>query len=143
LRDLAAWASADSLVRPSYRALSAVETIRLAEGGLVELGAHTMTHPVLSRLTPAKQRLEIRQSKAHLEGLVGQKVTSFAYPHGLPADYAQETIALVRESGFECACTATPGRVRCGVDIHQLPRFVVRNETGESFAERLSTLFYD
>lgn len=140
LRDLAAWASVDTTVRSSYRALSAAETIRLAEGGLVELGAHTMTHPVLSSLTLAKQREEIRQSKVYLEGLVGQKVTSFAYPHGLHADYSQETIALVRESGFESACVATPGRVRCGVDVHQLPRFVVRNETGECFAERLSTL---
>lgn len=143
LRDLTAWASAETTVRSNYRALSGAETIRLAEGGLVEVGAHTMTHPVLSRLTLAEQRQEIRQSKAYLEGLAGQKVTSFAYPHGLHADYSQETIALVRESGFECACVATPGRVRCGVDVHQLPRFVIRDETGDSFAERLSTLFYD
>ena len=128
---------------PYAWALSGAETVRLAEGGLVEVGAHTMAHPVLSGLTVTEQRQEIRQSKTYLEGIVGHKVTSFAYPHGLHADYSQETVVLVRKSGFECACVASPGTVRSGVDVHQLPRFIIRDEAGERFAERLSTLFLD
>lgn len=141
LQDLAAWASVDTSVRLKNRVLSTAETIRLAEGGLVEVGAHTMTHPVLSRLSSSKQREEIRQSKAYLEGILGRPVISFAYPHGLDADYTQETVGLVRESGFECACVATPGRVRCGVDVHQLPRFVVQDQDGETFAEKISRYY--
>jgi hypothetical protein len=143
LQDLAAWACLDTAVRPTHRVLSAAEVVRLAEGGLVHMGAHTMTHPVLSRLSPAKQRAEIKQSKAHLEEILGRPVTSFAYPHGLKADYTEETIAIVRETRFECACAAFPGIVRPGMDVHQLPRFVVRDDDGETFAERLSTYFYD
>jgi peptidoglycan/xylan/chitin deacetylase (PgdA/CDA1 family) len=143
LQDLAAWACLDITVRPTYRVLSAPEMVHLAEDGIVDIGAHTMTHPVLSRLSPAKQRAEIQQSKAHLEEILDQPVTSFAYPHGLKADYTEETIAIVRETGFECACAALPGIVRRGVDVHQLPRFVVRDDDGETFAERLSTYFHD
>ncbi len=143
LQDLAAWACLDIGVRPTHRVLSAAELVRLAEGGLVDMGAHTMTHPVLSRLSLAKQRAEIQQSKAHLEDILGQPVTNFAYPHGLKADYTQETIMIVRETGFECACAAFPGIVRRGVDVHQLPRFVVRDDDGETFAARLSRYFDD
>lgn len=143
LQDLAAWACLDIAVRPTHRLLSAAEVVRLADGGLVDMGAHTMTHPVLSRLSPAKQRAEIQQSKARLEEILGQPVTNFAYPHGLETDYTEETITIVRETGFECACAAFPGIVRRGVDVHQLPRFVVRDDDGETFAERLSTYFHD
>ena len=141
LYDLAAWASVDTSVQLRNRVLSAAETIRLTEGGLIEVGAHTMTHPVLSSLSLSKQREEIRKSKVHLEAILGQPVTSFAYPHGLDADYTQETVGLVRESGFECACVATPGRVRGGVDVHQLPRFIVRDQDGEAFAEQISRYY--
>ena len=103
------------------------------------MGAHTTTHPVLSRLSLSKQREEIRKSKAHLEEILGQPVTSFAYPHGLKADYTQETVGIVRESGFECACAAFPGIVRGGMDVHQLPRFIVRDDDGETFAARISS----
>jgi peptidoglycan/xylan/chitin deacetylase (PgdA/CDA1 family) len=143
LQDLAAWACLDTAVRPTHRVLSAAEVVHLAEDGLVDIGAHTTTHPLLSRLSPTKQRAEIKQSKAHLEEILGRPVTSFAYPHGLKADYTEETIAIVRETGFECACAAFPGIVRPGMDVHQLPRFVVRDDDGETFAERLSTYFYD
>jgi peptidoglycan/xylan/chitin deacetylase (PgdA/CDA1 family) len=140
LRDLAAWAGVDTSVRTTDRLLSDAETIQLAEGGLIEVGAHTMTHPVLSALPVTKQRQEIGQSKRDLEQLLGHRVTSFAYPHGLNADYTQETVKLVRESGFDCACAAWPGTIRSDIDTHQLPRFIVRNKNGEAFAEELSML---
>jgi peptidoglycan/xylan/chitin deacetylase (PgdA/CDA1 family) len=127
---LAAWACLDVAVRPTHWVLSAPEMVHSAEDGLVDIGAHTTTHPVLSRLSLAKQWAEIKQSKDHLEEILGQPVTSFAYPHGLKADYTEETIAIVSETGFECACAAFPGIVRPGMDVHQLPRFVVCDDDG-------------
>jgi hypothetical protein len=49
----------------------------------------------------------------------------------------------VRQAGFDCACAAFPGIVRYGADAHQLPRLVIRDDDGDSFAERLSTYFRD
>ena len=82
--------------------LSASELERLADGGLVALGAHTVTHPHLSSLPVPAQRNEIEASKAYLAEIVGRPVKDFSYPHG---DFSQETRALVRSAGFETACT--------------------------------------
>ena len=104
------------------------------------MGAHTRRiRPV--KAVPAKQRGRDPAKQAHLEEILASRCE--LYPHGLKADYTEETIAIVRETGFECACAAFPGIVRPGMDVHQLPRFVVRDDDGETFAERLSTYFYD
>jgi peptidoglycan/xylan/chitin deacetylase (PgdA/CDA1 family) len=143
LQQLTAWSGVDARVRPNYRTLSRAQTLCLAEGELFRVGAHTMTHPVLAKLSAERQRHEVWQSKARLEQIVGQPVTSFAYPHGLKSDYSDVTVDIVREAGFDCACAAFPGSVRYGVDAYQLPRLVIRDDDGDSFAERLSTYFHD
>jgi peptidoglycan/xylan/chitin deacetylase (PgdA/CDA1 family) len=113
----------------------------LAEGELVEIGAHSVTHSVLSVLPSAAQRSEIRQSQACLHELLARPVTSFAYPHGLRSDYTLETVAMVREAGFECACAAFAGACRRGSDLFQLPRCMVSNVDGDEFARRLENWF--
>ena len=137
LGELTAWAGAEPMGRLTHRALSTEEVVRLAEGGLVEVGAHSVTHSVLSKLPPAKQRAEIQGSKNQLEEILGRSVTSFAYPYGSPSDYTSDTIALVREAGFACACSNFAGVVRRGTDGFQLPRLLVRDWDGDEFARRL------
>ena len=131
----------NSKPRPSHRALSAAEVARLADGGLVEVGAHTVTHPVLSQLAVEQQQLEIRQSKGALEEMVGRPVTSFSYPYGSRSHYSADTVRLVREAGFQCACSNFEGRVRKGADPYQLPRFLVRDLDGDAFARQLRAWF--
>ena len=127
--------------RPSHRILSPEETIQLAEGGLVEVGSHTVSHPVLSTISSAAQAAEISQSKACLERILGDRITSFAYPYGGPADYTDETVAAVRQAGFECACAAFPGMIGRTTERWQLPRFVVRDWDGQELERRLSQWF--
>lgn len=143
LQELRAWAGVDATLRPDYRTLTPAQTMCLAQGELCRVGAHTMTHPVLAKLSPERQHHEIRQSKSRLEQIVGQPVTSFAYPHGLKSDYSDTTVDMVRRAGFDCACAAFPGIVRYDADMHQLPRLLIRNDDGDSFAERLSTYFHN
>ena len=142
LQELASWAVRDTAVRSTHRTLTPAETVRLAEGKFFEVGAHTMTHPVLAKLTAAQQHDEIYQGKARLEEILGRPVNSFAYPHGLKSDYTPATVAIVRESGFACACAAFPGIVRSGADVHQLPRLLVRDDDGDRLAELLWTYFH-
>jgi peptidoglycan/xylan/chitin deacetylase (PgdA/CDA1 family) len=82
LDELQTWAGAESAGRSTHRSLSLEEVAALARGKLIEVGAHTMTHPALSALPVASQREEIQRSKARLEDILGQPVTSFAYPYG-------------------------------------------------------------
>ncbi len=86
-----------------------MEIQELANGGLVEIGAHTVTHPVLSRVAKDVQCVEIEQSKASLEQMLGRPVKNFAYPYGGRADYAPESVTAVRKAGFESACSNYPG----------------------------------
>lgn len=134
LRDLA---GGPSTGRPTSPALSPAEVIELDAGGLVEVGSHSVTHPVLSGLSPAAQWTEIEQSKADLAEVLGRPVTSFAYPFGTRSDYTEETVAAIRRAGYHCACSNFAGVVGPDTDRFQLPRFVVRDWDGDEFNRRL------
>jgi peptidoglycan/xylan/chitin deacetylase (PgdA/CDA1 family) len=138
LDEIIAWAKVKPAARPTHRPLTSEEVGRLEEGGLLEVGAHTVTHPFLAAHPPSSQRDEIRQSKTDLEEVLSHPVTSFSYPHG---NYTAETVALVREAGFNCACSTVSGNVRRNTNLFQLPRFEVGNWDGEKFARRLSRWF--
>jgi peptidoglycan/xylan/chitin deacetylase (PgdA/CDA1 family) len=123
--------------------MSAAEINTLAQGGLIEVGAHTVTHTRLSDLTPAAQRTEIVTSKTQLEAILNHPVTSFAYPFGRQSDYTAQTVALIREAGFDAACSNFMGLVTAGTDRYQLPRGQVQDITGEELARRLAAWFAD
>jgi peptidoglycan-N-acetylglucosamine deacetylase len=67
-----------------------------------EIGAHTLSHPDLTKISVKEARLEIEGGKKWLEGLLGQPVESFAYPSGF---YNEKVKELVKEAGFESART--------------------------------------
>src|SRR5262249_13941364 len=75
--DLRMWAGAGPEGRASHRAMKPDEVHAMAGSDLLEIGAHTVTHPCLASQPPAVQRQEILQSKARLEELSGRPVTSF------------------------------------------------------------------
>jgi len=134
------WSSnpAASQAQAADRPLASDEVIALAEGGLIEVGAHTHTHPALTALTAKRKRVEIERSRARLEEILDRRVTSFAYPYG---SLDAETVALVSKAGFVRACTTRPAVVRRNSDPLQLPRFVVHDCDGDVFAHRLGRLF--
>jgi peptidoglycan/xylan/chitin deacetylase (PgdA/CDA1 family) len=134
LRDVAGAASSR---RSTSRPLSPAEVIELDKGGLVKVGSHTVTHPVLSTLSAETQSSEIEHSKTDLEEMLGHPVTSFAYPFGTRSDYSQETVAAIRRAGYHRACSNFAGFVGPDTDRFQLPRFVVRDWDGDEFKRRL------
>jgi peptidoglycan/xylan/chitin deacetylase (PgdA/CDA1 family) len=137
LEEIRTWAGASRTIRDSHRCLSPDEVDRLGAGNVVEIGAHTVSHPMLSGLSAAKQEMEIGDSKTQLEAIIKRPVTSFAYPYGSLDDYTPETKRLVRAAGFASACSNVPGPVTRWSDRYQLPRFIVRDWSGEEFARRL------
>jgi peptidoglycan/xylan/chitin deacetylase (PgdA/CDA1 family) len=137
LDDLLTWSLARPGGRPSYRPLTVQEILTLAQCDLVDIGSHTITHPVFSAHPTATQRQEIQQSKAHLEEILGCPVKSFAYPYGGQSTYTAETVTLVREAGFACACSASAGVVRRGADPFRLPRLHVEDWDGDKFTQVL------
>lgn len=138
LNYLSEWAGVLSTAPSSSRPLTAPELGALAGGGLVEIGAHTLTHPQLSALDRESQREEIRGSRLALREAVGEEIASFAYPYGSRSDYTTETVALVRDAGFSSACATTQGVVRRDTGRFELPRFHVEDCDGDGLARRLN-----
>jgi peptidoglycan/xylan/chitin deacetylase (PgdA/CDA1 family) len=138
----AQWKGSATNPKPPH-ALLQDELRQLAVAGLVEIGAHSVTHPVLAALSLQEQRREIEEGKQTLEAVCGQATTSFAYPYGSEADYSNETVQLVRQAGFACACTTRPTAVRHGGDPLALPRMIVRDWSGEEFRSRLRKWFLE
>jgi peptidoglycan/xylan/chitin deacetylase (PgdA/CDA1 family) len=87
------------------RCLSREEVLQLARSSLIDIGAHSLTHPILATLPAVEQRLEIVQSKQSLEELLQRPLYAFSYPHGSGLPLTQ---ALVQEAGFRNACSSVP-----------------------------------
>ena len=117
------------------RTMDLAELEELATTSGVEIGAHSVTHPMLARLDRADQRLEICDSSAALERL-GKRIIGFSYPNG---SYCAQTLELVMESGYRYACSSRQGVVRRNTDCYQLPRIWVPNTDGRAFRRWLST----
>jgi peptidoglycan/xylan/chitin deacetylase (PgdA/CDA1 family) len=135
LVEIATWAEVDSQPRSNYLPLAVDELTTLGSGELVEIGAHTVTHPFLSGQPLAIQQAEIDRSKLELERLLNRSITSFSYPFG---DRTAETLELVKSSGFEYACSTQPDLVWRRSNCFALPRFGVEDWNGREFAERLA-----
>lgn len=137
LDTLLGWAEVKPILRSTHRMLSTDEVLCMAKGTLIDIGAHTITHPVLSALSPPAQQAEIQGSKAYLEEILERPVTSFAYPYGLHSDYSAQTISVVKQSGFSCASSSYEDNVWQGSDRFQLPRRIVFDWDGEQFGRKL------
>jgi len=109
----------------------------LARSGM-ELGAHTVTHPILSRISDDDASFEIQKSKHDLESISGGKVFAFAYPNGRPGkDYLYKHVDMVRSAGFSCALSTAPGVCASDCDVYQLPRFTPWDRSYYKFIYRM------
>ena len=100
------------------------QVIALRRAGM-QIGAHTRTHPILTRLDDSAAAEEIVGGKRDLESLLGEPVTLFAYPNGKPGtDYGARHADMVREAGFAAAVSTAAGTGSRASDPYQLPRFL-------------------
>jgi peptidoglycan/xylan/chitin deacetylase (PgdA/CDA1 family) len=108
---------------PQDLMMSAAQVRAMHAAGMT-IGAHTRSHPILSRLSLPDARDEIATGRDELEAMIGARVGLFAYPNGRPhQDYEREHVSLVRELGFDAAVSTAWGASRPGDDLFQLRRF--------------------
>lgn len=100
------------------------DQLRALRDGGMRVGAHTVSHPILGQLPRDRALLEVRESRVTLEGILDDSVTVFAYPNGKPhQDYSADSVAVVREAGFDVAVSTEWGSADTQVDPLQVPRF--------------------
>jgi glycosyltransferase involved in cell wall biosynthesis len=108
------------------------EVRRLHAGG-ISFGSHTVTHPVLHRLSWSDIRRELRDSRAELEAALDVAVTAFAYPYAFPQEdreFARRFRQELIDQGYSVAATTVIGRARPGGDLLCVPRLPV-NESDD------------
>lgn len=90
----------------------------------MEVGAHTVNHPILTSIDSLEVKRELLENKLQLEGIIGEKVNVFAYPNGFPnKDYTKDHVELVKTAGFLGAVSTAWGVAEKNTDEFQLPRF--------------------
>lgn len=108
---------------PEGQMLTRDQLARLAAGADVEIGAHSVTHPILKGLDEACLESEIRESRSQLEEIVGKPVKSFAYPNGKPGrDFDEHTADVVRNAGYDLAVSTAYGSAGRESDHFAIPR---------------------
>jgi peptidoglycan/xylan/chitin deacetylase (PgdA/CDA1 family) len=106
----------------------------------VEIGSHTLTHPILTGLSDERLREEVGQSRDRIQTALGRKVETFCYPNG---DYDPRTRREVARAGYQLAVTTEVGlnderddplALRRIHGEYDLPRFV-KNTSGFALAQ--------
>jgi len=102
-----------------------VDELRSLPGPLFEVGSHTLTHPILTRIPAEQVRAEVSDSRTALEALLDRPVRYFAYPNGLADDMNEAVVSEVRRAGYSAGLTALSGWNASGIDQMRLRRGVV------------------
>ncbi len=95
---------------------------------LIEIGGHTLSHPLLRALPDEEAYREIVQNKKDLEDLLNRPVETFAYPFGNAQACGDREFALAQKAGYKVAVTTRDGNVLPAHEGHMtaLPRYSVR-----------------
>jgi peptidoglycan/xylan/chitin deacetylase (PgdA/CDA1 family) len=85
------------------------EIAAIAADPLTTIGAHTITHPILTKLTEAEARAEMAGGARAIERHLGRQSVHFSYPVGGPTAASTREFALAAAVGFTTAVTTRPG----------------------------------
>ena len=132
-----------SLVKelPENLMLTSDQLVKLHESGM-EIGGHTVTHPILAKLSPDAVRQEVSDNKKHLEQLLNTTLRFFAYPNGKPdRDYLPDQVQLVKECGYLAAISTQVGLADKQNDRWQLPRFTPWDTSPVRFMLRITKMY--
>ena len=116
-----------------YEAVTWGELEKMAENG-IEIGSHSLNHPILSRVPSHDLLKEVNGSKVVLEQRLRRPVRTFCYPNSGPGDINEEVTAAVAKAGYIGAVF--------GTDLghwspYEVPRMGVSNDR-DAFLAKLA-----
>ncbi|HVN19615.1 MAG TPA: polysaccharide deacetylase family protein [Dongiaceae bacterium] len=138
----------DSVSRQRFQVLDQAQVEELGAAGMT-IGAHTLSHPELSRQPAELAAREVMVCRHKLKECAGQPVWAFAFPFGNPATVGDRDLRLAEEAGYECAFMNIPGPLS-RTNKFALPRIHVTSEMSlgvfeahvSGFHESLRRLLY-
>ena len=118
------------------------EVRRMAEG-MASFGAHTRTHPVLSRVSSEDElKGEIEGSKLRIEEMLDRSADHFCYPNGGPGDITPECVEAVRRAHFRTGVTTSKGLNYPSVDGYLLRRIGVEPDLDPEYFQQCAAAFH-
>ena len=106
------------------------EQVREMLSGSIEIGSHTLNHPILTRVDRKQLSDEVLLSKVEIEKKLNTKVKTFCYPNGTRNDFDQNVITSVKEAGYEGAVTTELPKGR-NFDNYRIPRYSAGSDKTE------------
>lgn len=138
---VAAMARLADVQLPHDLMLTSAELRSLHDQG-VEIGGHTVNHPILARVSPDEARREIGDGAAQLAAITGTRPQVFAYPNGRPGtDFGPEHGQMVKDAGFTHALTTEWGLGRQQTDPYRVPRVTLWSRTVPRLTANLMSLY--
>lgn len=122
---------------PTSLMMSSRQVQEMHRAGM-EIGAHTVHHPILTTLSASEAEFEISEGRDQLQSIINAPVDMFAFPNGKPGrDFDQSHVRLLKQLGFRGAVTTAPGVARSSDDLFQLPRFTPWGKSLAKWSTRL------
>lgn len=109
-----------------YNAVNFDQLEEMSKNG-VEIGAHTMTHPILSQVKDKDLSYEIRYSKKVLEEKLKINIISFCYPNGMPQDISEKAVLEVKRTNYLGSCVTSP-YIKRQIDPYKIPRLGINGD---------------
>lgn len=127
---------------PSTLMMTDEQLSNLHQAGM-EIGGHTVSHPIMAKLDVQSLDYELKENKVTLEQRLNTKIRFFAYPNGKPEiDYKIEQIQQVKNVGYKAAVSTQWGVVENTSDYFQLPRFTPWDNQPIKFMLRMLIMYY-
>lgn len=137
-----AFIAAQSENLPDNLMMTTEQLKKLHQNGM-EIGGHTVTHPILAKLDAKIAEQEITANKTFLEKLLNTQLRFFAYPNGKALeDYLPHQVQLVKNVGYQAALSTHWGVAHRYSDKWQLPRFTPWDKSPLKFMLRMIYLYY-
>jgi peptidoglycan/xylan/chitin deacetylase (PgdA/CDA1 family) len=106
----------------------------LGENG-VDFGAHTLNHFKLTEISDYEAEYQIINSKYNLENILGKKIQSFSYPHGI---YNEKIIEIVKHAGFKNAVSCNSTYLTNNSSLFEIPRkYITFYDDLDSFIQKI------
>jgi hypothetical protein len=110
---------------PSEYSSATWDQLREMEAGGIEIGSHSVSHPILTNISASRLESELVESRRRLESELHHAVELFCYPNG---DFNAEVRRAVASAGYRAAVTTSPGFNDRGSDLFALDRFPTEHD---------------
>jgi peptidoglycan/xylan/chitin deacetylase (PgdA/CDA1 family) len=106
------------------------EEVRIMhESGLIDFGAHTANHVILTQVPLWRAEQEIMQSQYDIKSQLGFEADLFAYPNG---NFSKDLQSKLKKSGFRAAVTTHKDMLHRNTPVYEIPRIGIHDDVSKT-----------